>query len=301
MNLEEIAPGIAYGTTVFVNVYFVGDRDGWILVDCGIPKFAAVIRAAAQERFGDIAPRAIILTHGHFDHASNARELAEAWNCPIFAHDLELPYLTGRSDYPPADPTVGGAIAQMSRVLPSKSVDLGEHLQALQSDGENEGGAVPGINGWRWIATPGHSPGHVSLVRESDNAILAGDAIATMNMDSWLGMATKKQELWRAGSPFNCDWQATHDSVRKLTALAPSLLACGHGIPMSDANLMRDLQDFAARFEIPEHGRYVEGAAQADESGVTNLPPAPADRIAKMWLIGAAILAAIFLLRRKTK
>ena len=51
-------------------------------------------------------PEAIVLTHGHFDHAGSALQLAEYWDVPIYAHRLEMPYLTGKADYPPPDPTI---------------------------------------------------------------------------------------------------------------------------------------------------------------------------------------------------
>ena len=55
--------------------------------------------------------------------------------------------------------------------------------------------SLPGEPGWEWLATPGHSPGHISLFRPSDRVLIAGDAFATMNMDSWSGLVTGRQTL----------------------------------------------------------------------------------------------------------
>ncbi|RYE43220.1 MAG: MBL fold metallo-hydrolase, partial [Hyphomicrobiales bacterium] len=38
---------------------------------------------------------------------------------------------------------------------------------------------MPGLPEWRWIATPGHSPGHVSFYRDRDGTLIAGDAFVT--------------------------------------------------------------------------------------------------------------------------
>ena len=112
-------------------------------------------------------PEAIILTHGHFDHVGSLERLLQLWDVPVYAHTLELPYLTGRSSYPPPDPLVGGgAMAWSSKLYPRGPIDLDGRAQALPDDH-----TVPGLPGWRWIHTPGHSPGHVSLVRESDTAV----------------------------------------------------------------------------------------------------------------------------------
>ncbi len=99
----DFAPGVTYTTVVFVNAYFVDAPDGggsWVLVDTGLLKSAMLVRRAAEQRYGSGArPDAIILTHGHFDHAGNALHLAREWDVPIYAHRLEMPYLTGKSDY----------------------------------------------------------------------------------------------------------------------------------------------------------------------------------------------------------
>ncbi|HVF71791.1 MAG TPA: MBL fold metallo-hydrolase, partial [Chthoniobacterales bacterium] len=232
-TITRIAPDVGWMPTSFVNVYFVGRPGGsWILVDAGLPGRASQIIEVAEARFGTgLPPEAIVLTHGHFDHAGSALQLAEYWNVPIYAHRLELPYLTARSGYPPPDPTVGGAIAFLSRFIPAGGVNLAGRIRELQP---NE---VPGAPGWEWLATPGHSPGHVSLFRPSDRVLLAGDAFATMNMDSWTGLATGRRTLARAGAPFNTDWDATRLSVRELAKLRPNVAGCGHGIPRCDADL----------------------------------------------------------------
>ncbi|HVW85703.1 MAG TPA: MBL fold metallo-hydrolase, partial [Bryobacteraceae bacterium] len=161
---EEIAPDLAWLRTSISNVYFAGNREAWILMDAGVVGYAGQIREAATARFGEGSkPQAIVLTHGHFDHAACALELARHWDVPVYAHPLEFPYLTGKSAYPQKDPTVGGAMAFLSRFFPSKTVNISEVLRDLPANGE-----VPGMEGWMTISTPGHAPGHVSFWRESD-------------------------------------------------------------------------------------------------------------------------------------
>ncbi len=288
--ITRIAPDVGWLPVSFVNVYFLG-RPGspWVLVDTGLPGRARQITEAAEARFGAGArPEAIILTHGHFDHAGSAQELAAKWDIPIYAHALELPYLTGQSDYPPPDPTIGGAIAFLSRFMPSKPYDFGSRVRDLKPD------TVPGLSDWEWLATPGHSPGHISLFRSSDRVLLAGDAFATMDMDSWSGLVTGKRVLARGGAPFNFDWETTRSSVQKLAELRPSVVAAGHGIPISETDLADELQRFAEGFRGPSSGRYVREAARTDQHGVISLPPAPFDPVpfataASLLLVGIAL------------
>jgi len=238
-----------------------------------LPGFAWKIRAEARERFGR-APSAIVLTHGHIDHAGNARTLADEWKVPVYCGRLELPYLTGRSDYPPPDPTVGGFIGNASRFIPHRALDLAPWIRELPADG-----TIPEMPGWRWQPTPGHSPGQVSLFRESDRVLLGGDALATADMDSYLGALTNSPKLWRAGTPFTCDWQAARKSAQHVAALQPEVVACGHGLPMRGPDLPAQLRHFAAGFPMPAHGRYASEPAITDEDGIVRLPPKPSDPV----------------------
>lgn len=286
---EQVTAGVARLGVVFVNVYFLGEPGGpWVVVDTGLPHSAALTRQAAAERFGaDARPEAVVLTHGHFDHAGSARELAEAWDVPIYAHPLELPFLTGRSDYPPQDPTMGGAIAFLARFFPHAGYDLGDRVRPLPEDGR-----VPGVDGWQWLHTPGHTPGHVSLFRPADGVLVAGDALATMDLDAWSAQVTKPRRLSRAPAPFTPDWQAAHRSVARLVDLRPSLVAAGHGLPIADADVADQLHGFAAAFRSPSSAtRYVPEPARFDAAGVAAVPPPVPDPWPRRWAavaVGAA-------------
>ncbi len=292
--MKQIAPGVIWLPISFVNVYLVGEPGGpWALVDAGLPGRAAQIQAAAEKRFGAKArPEAIVLTHGHFDHAGSARELADFWDVPIYAHLLDMPFLTGKSLFPPPDPTVGGAMAFMSRFFPPNGMDLGGRVRVLPPDG-----SVPGLlPGWTWHHTPGHSPGHVSLFRGEDKMLIAGDALATVDLASLRHLLTKKQEIAVPPTPVTCDWVAARRSLAHLATLRPYTVAAGHGVPLSGAQVAGDLELFAEEFEIPRHGRYVSEPARTDETGIVFLPPPASDPLKKAAVsVGIVTLAGLAL------
>src|SRR5258706_9619858 len=154
--VEEVAPGLSRIAHRIVNTYLVSDAESgtWVLVDAGLPTSARRIFKVAEQRFGrKTRPAAILLTHGHFDHVGSLRKLLKRWDVPVYVHRLELPYLTGRSDYPPGDPRVGGGLMTlMCRFFLRKGIDLGHRGKPLPSDG-----AGPHLAGWRWLHTPGTS------------------------------------------------------------------------------------------------------------------------------------------------
>lgn len=182
--MAAIAPGLLGLTVTFVNVFGVWHHDGsWTLIDAGVPFSAMRIRMWAEKEF-DRAPNAIVLTHGHFDHVSAAKDLADQWDVPIYAHPLEFPYLTGEREYPPPNWAAGGgAMPLLSPALPRGPIDLGRRLRPLPGAGASL--TMPEMPGWTLVHTPGHTPGHVSFFREADRTLLVGDAFCTTKAESF--------------------------------------------------------------------------------------------------------------------
>jgi glyoxylase-like metal-dependent hydrolase (beta-lactamase superfamily II) len=286
-NARTVAEDVWFLRTLMVNLFIVRDGASWFLVDAGLAGYADTIQREARAYVGPGPPAAIVLTHGHFDHVGSLQPLLESWDVPVYAHRLERPYLTGRSAYPPPDPLVGrGAMSLMSRLYPRGPIDLGSRLQTLPEDG-----AIPGTREWRWVATPGHSPGHVSLFRERDRTLLAGDAVTTVRQESVIAVAMQRTELHGPPAYFTQDWRAAGDSAGRLAALEPEVLAAGHGEPLSGPTMRRDLRALAARFddlEVPSFGRYAKQPAVTDERGIVRLPPDPLPKV-----IAAAGVAAL--------
>src|SRR3954466_12285890 len=150
----NVAPHVWGMKDIFVNIYMIQNEDekSWVLVDTGLKTSAGKIKRMAASLFGENnKPKCIVLTHGHFDHVGSLAKLEEEWGVPVYAHYLELPYLTGKSHYPPADPNVGGGLmSTASSFYPKGPVNV-KNLHILPPDG-----SVPFLPGWKYIHTPGH-------------------------------------------------------------------------------------------------------------------------------------------------
>jgi glyoxylase-like metal-dependent hydrolase (beta-lactamase superfamily II) len=291
----RVAEGVSRIPLSIVNAYLIGppgapDR-GWVLVDAGLSTSRAAILAATAAAFGPGSrPAAIVLTHGHFDHVGSLQALAEAWDVPVYAHPLEMPYLTGRADYPPPDPSVGGgAMAWLSPLYSRRGIDLGGRARELPADG-----SVPHLPGWSWVHTPGHAPGHVSFFRPADRTLVAGDAFVTTKQESFFAALFKPQFVHGPPAYFTCDWDQARDSVLRLAQLQPEVAATGHGVPMRGEELRRQLNRLAAHFDRlarPSDGRYVREPAVADAGGVRFVPPPlfPTTGLAVAVVAGAAV------------
>jgi glyoxylase-like metal-dependent hydrolase (beta-lactamase superfamily II) len=269
-HTREVVSDVAYKRLGIVNVVFYGKAnagpEAWVLIDAGVAGSAGLIRRAAAERFGEAArPVAIIMTHGHFDHAGGLETLAEEWDVPVFAHELEMPYLNGAASYPPADPGVGGGMmALLSPLYPRSPYNVARWLRPLPADG-----SIPHMPGWKWIHVPGHTPGQVALWREGDRVLFAADAFITTRQESAYGVLAQAPEMHGPPMYFTQDWAAARNSVELLAALEPELVITGHGPAMQGPEMRTALKELARNFDeiaVPRHGRYVEEPATA-ESG----------------------------------
>lgn len=256
----EVLPDLFCHTIQIVNICLAGNPETkeFVLIDAGMPGSANEIVSVSEKYFGaNSRPKAIILTHGHFDHVGAIIELVKHWEVPVYAHELEIPFLTGQTSYSKPDPTVeGGMVAKMSSLFPNEPIDLGSNVRKLPMDG-----TVPHLPDFRWIHTPGHSPGHISLFREKDRTLLAGDAFVTVKQDSLYKVLTQKQEVNGPPRYFTTDWKAAKESVQELTSLKPAVAVTGHGLPMAGEELSKELEKLAQEFDniaIPDYGRYVD-------------------------------------------
>lgn len=233
--------------TLIANVIQLGKpgSDEWVLVDAGVGTYSDNIAEVAKERFRSEKPQAIVLTHGHFDHVGSLQALLERWDIPVYAHEKELPYLMGKADYPEADPTVGGGLlARISPLYPHRGIDIRSWVQALPPDG-----SIPALPEWRWIHTPGHTAGHISLFRDKDRVVIAGDAFITVKQESAFAVLMQEEEIHGPPAYFTFDWQEAWNSVRTLEALKPEAAITGHGVPMFGEQLHQGLARLAQDFD----------------------------------------------------
>lgn len=250
---REIAPDVhclgPWGRAQ-TDVYLVRSGPSWVLIDAGWAQDGPRIERAAESLLGPgVRPSAILLTHCHPDHAGAALLLARAWDCAVWMHPAELPFATGdfagmRAFAGPLDRLVVLPLMRAMGTRRREAVLARSNLSEVARTFE-PGTEIPGLEGWECIPTPGHTPGHVSYFRPRDRVLISGDALVTLRVNTVQGLLLQQPGL--SGPPWYTTWSqhAARASIRTLARLEPTVLAGGHGKPMTDPGTAARLRAFA--------------------------------------------------------
>jgi glyoxylase-like metal-dependent hydrolase (beta-lactamase superfamily II) len=169
---ELIAPGVyrvdAVRFSNLINVLLLENDDGWTLVDTGTANSVGRIEdAIAGLGSGPQDLKRIFLTHQHDDHTGGLRGLLEwAPSAEVGASPHEAEVISGRRE---KDPFANSVLRRLTHNVKLPTAPVGKVLR--------EGDLV---SGFRVIATPGHTFGHVSLLRDGDGLLFTADAFGRM-------------------------------------------------------------------------------------------------------------------------
>jgi len=138
-------------------VYVVlGDEP--VLIDTGMPNKGPVLEAELRKigvSLRDVAH--ILLTHHDVDHIGNARWFQERSAAKLWAPERDLPYIHGSAKRPGLKRIIGTLVKAGT-----------PKVEAVYGAGEK-------IGSIEVIETPGHTPGHVSMLYH--DTLFAGDLV----------------------------------------------------------------------------------------------------------------------------
>ncbi len=249
-NRYELAEDVIGFKSLNVNFYLIGEPGAgnpWTIIDAGITSSGKKIIKEAAKLFGkDNPPQALLLTHGHFDHVGGVPDLLKEWpDLRVYAHPLEIPYLTGDLNFPPPETvSASNAMAYLLQLYSGKTLNFSKHILPLPD------GWVPSLEGWRYIHTPGISPGHVSFFRLKDKILIAGDIISSKPESSISPIVVSEdQEIQGPPLHYNINKSIACSSLKKIQSLNPLVAGVGQGRPISQDKLRIGLNSLVEVFE----------------------------------------------------
>jgi hydroxyacylglutathione hydrolase len=219
-----------------MNVYFLEEEGGGVVqFDAGSKAMTRKVREAA-ERLGGL--QRILLGHAHADHRGTASRL----DAPVYCHPDEV--ADAESDatlWPYLDLSQLPAPARWIYPTLLRRWDGG----AVKIDGTVAEGDE--VAGFRVIHFPGHAPGLIGLWRERDRVALVSDVIYLID-SARLGKPLPRGEASVPHPAWGWDHAKAKESVRKLAALEPSVVAAGHAEPLRGSNLRETLERAAEKY-----------------------------------------------------
>jgi hydroxyacylglutathione hydrolase len=204
-----------------VNAFIVKTGGNAIVVDTGFPGSAKRVLKQLQVSSNPTV-KAIILTHGHMDHAGSATELRRILKVPVIAHEMEAPYLSGKK--PRLLPTKGfGQVFKLTGLI-EQPFDY--FVPDIAFAGAEYNLSDLGFDGATVLHTPGHTPGSLSVFLP-DGQVLAGDLAASGILLGGIAMRGRPKR-----PPFEEDTAAVARSLTALLGLGGRRFYLGHGGPL---------------------------------------------------------------------
>jgi glyoxylase-like metal-dependent hydrolase (beta-lactamase superfamily II) len=193
------------------------------LVDCGYPGMLPLLEKELERK--GIPPGSIshvIITHHDDDHMGALHELKKKYpHIRVAAGEIEKEYIDGSKkslrliqaedmlDVLPAEQRDFG-LSFINRLKQTRSVSIDLVLK--------DGDVLKWAGGCKILLTPGHTPGHISIVSEKLDAVITGDAAVI-----------EENALAVANPQFALDLEDAQESLNKIVNLDMQYYYCFHG------------------------------------------------------------------------
>jgi glyoxylase-like metal-dependent hydrolase (beta-lactamase superfamily II) len=211
------------GKTNIIFPTLLVDESNLILVDCGYSSTVPLLEEALnKEGYSIHNLTGLVITHHDHDHMGNASAIKKInSNIKIYCHKVEVPFVSAtvkplrllqaeklQKFIPPEQQAYGEAFINMLRAVEPVNVD--EYLL--------DGQQLNWCGGVIVVATPGHTPGHISLLVKQLSIVIVGDAFALEN------------DLPIIANPQFClDIESAKKSMDRLLAMDVKSYYCYHG------------------------------------------------------------------------
>lgn len=199
------------------------DRENMVLIDCGYTGFLAAIEQAMEENNLSCNNLThVLITHQDHDHMGALSELKQKYpRIKVVAGKKESPYISGKLKSLRLEQAEA-----MQQGLPEEQKQFGldfcnilRNVRPVDVDIEVQDGDVFNwCGGCTIVATPGHTPGHISIYVNQKRVMIAGDAAVLEN-----------KVLVVANPQYALDRKDAKASLEKILKYGAKEIVCYHG------------------------------------------------------------------------
>jgi glyoxylase-like metal-dependent hydrolase (beta-lactamase superfamily II) len=215
VSADVVVPGLRQVKLGYVNAYLIEGDSGLVVVDTGLPgKLDAIEEAVVEAGFRTSDVSDILITHSHLDHIGSLAALTGATGARVRVHPEDRAVTT---DGVPSAPMTGRNLVGKLMVFTMRRPKAAQPVETTtdMTDGET----LELAGGLTVIHTPGHTPGHVSLLWRDGSVMISGDA--AMNLSGRV-----------APPPVAEDHVLAARSFRRLVTFDFDTAVFGHGRPV---------------------------------------------------------------------
>lgn len=217
-----------YGNDFPVNLVVVEDENEMVLVDCGLPNSFEMIKEKMAEKNLDINNLTkVIITHQDQDHMGSLKEIKDnIKDVQILASEEESKYISGKEEFL--------RIQNINKAIDKVDEETRKTMEAFKSRVSEvktvavdkivkDGDVLDIAGGIEIVETPGHLPGHISVLVRKEKALITGDALVVEN-----GI------LIPSNPQYTLDMEMAKKSIKKLLNYDIDTLICYHGGVFND-------------------------------------------------------------------
>jgi glyoxylase-like metal-dependent hydrolase (beta-lactamase superfamily II) len=224
---RDAAPGIHRIEDDNTNWYLVEGDGGLTVVDAGVPRsWDALHEALGALGRSPSEVRALVLTHGHFDHVGFAERARTELGVPVHVHEDDVPLTRHpwRYDY---ERSPFFYFATQPQALPNVARFVRDRAFWPKPVGEvvrfGDAGTLDVPGRPRIVPTPGHTLGHCALHFPERDAVIAGDALVMLDP------YTNRRGPRLVARAATVDHERNRTTLEALAATDARLVLTGHG------------------------------------------------------------------------
>ncbi len=170
--MQNVPPNLHVIRGVMGCCFLLADGDVSVMIDTGLVGEPFLIRRLVRKlglQPGDI--KALLLTHGHLDHAGNLAWLKQWSGAKVFAHLEETRHVAGNYPY--------SGVTRWCGRLEAAGRFLFRYRPAAIDESLADGQELPFWGGLRVVHLPGHTAGHCGFYSAKHDLLFSGDLFAS--------------------------------------------------------------------------------------------------------------------------